>query len=327
MKDLSTILSDLITDFPAEKAAYTEKLQTALRLLQYQYPEKAKAQLEQAIALDASLPAAWIGLAFIEWLQIPTDHIPAIQGETLLQGVQNLPAALQHKYIGVFLAFVAQQHGKAIQQQVEKCWIQKQYPTAVEQQAFLDMLRAVLDGADEPLTPLIAYSLGANPPRRLTAQPVDAIAQSPYGIPFSLVYLSIPCMQAAVQLVEKIEAPDARAWVQAGLQSWRYAVLFLVDAQKELLFETYQKGWRQPNPTAQNVHDLMVPVSDTFHQLLHWVGAENGALGQHWTRMRTYPLPKKDVLAFRSRSRFHHTMDQEWRLFKNTYLRTEEMGV
>jgi hypothetical protein len=134
-------------------------------------------------------------------------------------------------------------------------------------------------------------------------------------------------MQAAVQLVEKIKAPDARAWVQAGLQSWRYAVLFLVDAQKELLFEAYRKGWKKPNPTAQNVQDLTVPVSDTFHQLLHWVGAENGALCQHWTRMRAYPLPKKDVLAFRSRRQFHRTMDQEWQQFKNTYLRTEEMGV
>lgn len=134
-------------------------------------------------------------------------------------------------------------------------------------------------------------------------------------------------MQVAKQVVEKIETPDACAWANAGLQSWRHAVLFLVDAQKELLFEDYQQGWRHPNPTAQNVHDLTVPASDTFHQLLHWVGAENGALCQHWTRMRTYPLPKKDVLAFRSRRQFHHTMDQEWRLFKNTYLRTEEMGV
>lgn len=323
MKDLSTILSDLMTDFPTEKVAYTEKLQTALRLLQYQYPEKAKTQLEQAIALDASLPAAWIGLAFLEWTQIPPDRLQALQGETLLQGVQNLPAALQHKYIGVFLAFVAQQHGKAIQQQVERRWVQRQQTTAWDQQSMLDLLQE----SDELLQLLMALLLGENPPRRLSAPPLDAIAQNPYGLPCMLVYRTIPLMQVAKQVVEKMETPDARAWAHAGLQSWRHAVLFLVDAQKELLFEVYQQGWRPPNPTAQNVHDLTVPASDTFHQLLHWVGAENSALCQHWTRMRAYPLPKKDVLAFRSRSRFHRTMDQEWQQFKSTYLRTEEMGV
>ncbi len=323
MKDLSTILSDLITDFPTGNLSYNEKLQTAIRLLQYQYPEKAKTQLEQAIALDASLPAAWIGLAFLEWTRISPDRLQAMQGETLLQGVQNLPAALQHKYIGVFLAFVAQQHGKAIQQQVERRWVQRQCPTAVEQQPFLDLLQE----SDELLQPLMALLLGENPPRRLLAPPLDVIAQNPYGLPCTLVYRTIPLMQVATQVVEKIENQDARAWVHAGLQSWRYAVLFLVDAQKELLFEAYQQGWRQPNPTAQNVHDLTVPASDTFHQLLHWVGAENGALCQHWTRMRAYPLPKKDVLAFRRRRQFRRTMDQEWQLFKNTYLRTEEMGV
>lgn len=323
MKDLSTILSDLITDFPTPKAAYTEKLQTAIRLLQYQYPEKAKTQLEQAIALDASLPAAWIGLAFLECTQISPDRLQAMQGETLLQGVQNLPAALQHKYIGVFFAFVAQQHGKAIQQLVEKCWVQRQQITAGDQQSMLDLLQE----SDELLQPLMALFLGENPPRRLLAPTLDAIAQNPYGLPCTLVYRTIPLMQVATQVVEKIENEDARAWAHAGLQSWRHAVLFLVDAQKELLFEAYQQGWRQPNPTAQNVHDLTVPASDTFHQLLHWVGAENGALCQHWTRMRAYPLPKKDVLAFRSRRQFRRTMDQEWQLFKNTYLRTEEMGV
>ncbi len=323
MKDLSTILSDLITDFPAEKAAYTEKLQSALHLLQYQYPAKAKAQLEQAIALDANFPAAWIGLAFLEWTQIPPDRLQAIKGETLLQGVQNLPPALQHKYIGVFLAFVAQQHGKAIQQQVEKCWVQRQQTTAWDQQSMLDLLQE----SDELLQLLMTLLLGENPPRRILTLPLDAIAQNPYGLPCMLVYRTIPLMLAAKQVVEKIETPDARAWAHAGLQSWRHAVLFLVDAQKELLFESYQQGWRHPNLTAQNVHDLTVPVSDTFHQLLHWVGAENGALCQHWTRMRAYPLPKREVFAFRSRNRFHRTMDQEWLLFKNTYLRTEEMGV
>lgn len=325
MENLYSILCEAITDFPTGKAAYLEKMKTALRLLQYRYPEKAKVQLEEALVLDAACPAAWIGLAFMEWLEIPPD-LPALKGETLLQGVQNLPPALQHKYIGVFLAFVAQQHGKAIQYQVESCWMDGRFLTASEQGPMINLLRAVGQGSDEPLEPLLAFSMGATKRRSIPVEMIDRIAQSPYFVAFSLVYLSIPLMQVATHLLKKIEASAMRTLMHAGLQSWRLAVLFLVDAQKEALYEAYRKGLRQPNAPGQNVHVLTAPVSDNFRTLLQWVGAENSALYQQWMHIQAYPLPETGVLAWRSRRRFRNKLDQEWLTFKGIYLRTEELG-